>query len=351
MAYLGSPSGLATAPAWVREVDQPGATWRRRRTAGDAATATGTDGSWARPASTPRADEGRAFLYLGSATGLSIEPAWSMYGGDEGGAFGSSVGTAGDVNGDGFSTFVAGAPSVEPLQLRRRGPRLRLPGLGLNHLPRVAAWSKVRRTGHGALRDLGGDRGRSNGDGFADLIVGAPRLRQRSQRGGPCLRLPRVRGRPGERVRAWTAEVDQTIARFGTLGGDRRGRERRRLRRRHRGSPGRWWGRNGAMPSCTTLAPRWGCLFRRVHRGRGIAARDRSTASPWERQGTSTATATPERDHRGSPSTSTCWADGAGHRPRQRVLRLRHGRQRLAAGPRTTPVFRERVRRRGGDRR
>ena len=48
--------------------------------------------------------EGRAWLYLGGAGGLDLFPAWSVEGNQEWALFGFSLGTAGDVNGDGSPT-------------------------------------------------------------------------------------------------------------------------------------------------------------------------------------------------------------------------------------------------------
>ena len=55
-------------------------------------------------------DEGRAFVYHGSAAGLAPPPAWTAEGNQAGADFGGSVATAGDVNGDGYSDVIVGAP-------------------------------------------------------------------------------------------------------------------------------------------------------------------------------------------------------------------------------------------------
>src|SRR6266568_780792 len=44
-------------------------------------------------------DEGRAFVYLGSASGLATTPAWTAESDQASALFGFSVATAGDVNG------------------------------------------------------------------------------------------------------------------------------------------------------------------------------------------------------------------------------------------------------------
>ena len=53
-------------------------------------------------------DEGRAFVYLGSAAGLATTAAWTAESDQDGASFGNSVATAGDVNGDGYTDVIVG---------------------------------------------------------------------------------------------------------------------------------------------------------------------------------------------------------------------------------------------------
>ncbi|HBX69320.1 MAG TPA: hypothetical protein DEH25_08030 [Chloroflexi bacterium] len=57
--------------------------------------------------------EGAAFVFLGSSSGLGATPDWVMGSSMQGAAFGSSVAAAGDVNGDGFADVIIGAPEYK----------------------------------------------------------------------------------------------------------------------------------------------------------------------------------------------------------------------------------------------
>ena len=125
---------------------------------------------------TPLSGEGRAFLYLGSAGGLATSPVWSDRGGQVDAHYGSTVVSIGDANGDGFSDLAVTAPDFDtksgPITIADTG-RLWIfsgrPGATPLLFHSTLTGPVSGRFGHSAA-----GAGDVNGDGYSDLVVGAP---------------------------------------------------------------------------------------------------------------------------------------------------------------------------------
>jgi len=169
--FLGSAAGTATAPGWMAESDQMAAYFGVSvATAGDVNGDGYSDAIvGAYGYDNGQSDEGRAYLYLGSASGLSVSPAWTAEGDSNQAYFGMSVATAGDVNGDGYADVVVGAPRYSNGQYSEGRVFVFLGSAsGLAAAPAWAVEGGVEAVSLGTVVAPAGD---VNGDGFADLLA------------------------------------------------------------------------------------------------------------------------------------------------------------------------------------
>jgi hypothetical protein len=125
-------------------------------------------------------DESAAFIFLGSATGIADgNPGTAqsrLEGGQVGAAFGASVAGAGDVNGDGYADVIVGAPAYDAGEADEGAAFVFLGGAA--GIPNASATSaQARLESDQSSANFGASvagAGDLNGDGYADVIVGAP---------------------------------------------------------------------------------------------------------------------------------------------------------------------------------
>ncbi len=169
--YLGTAAGLSTAAAWTKEGPYASRFGSSVATAGDVNGDGFSDVIVAADLYGFPTNEGAAFVYHGSAAGLSTTDGWGVVGDQEGARFGVSVATAGDVNGDGFSDVIVGAPPYENGE-GNEGRAFVYHGSALG-LAGTAAWTAESDQAGAWFGISVATAGDVNGDGFSDVIVGA----------------------------------------------------------------------------------------------------------------------------------------------------------------------------------
>lgn len=173
--YYGSPDGLKKEASWTAEGNQANAFF------GSSVSAAGDvnrDGYadvvvGAHFYDNGETNEGRIFIYLGSPNGLAKEAVWTAESNQVGANFGKSVACAGDVNKDGYSDILVGAPNFDNGQVNEGRAFL---FLGTNMgITQSAAWTGESNQADANFGLSVASAGDVNGDGFADIVVGASR--------------------------------------------------------------------------------------------------------------------------------------------------------------------------------
>jgi hypothetical protein len=158
-AYYGSAAGLGATPNWTTISGAVVGTAGDVNHDGYADVIIGAPGA------------AKAFVYHGSPTGLGVTPNWTAQHEQTGSQFGAAVSKAGDVNGDSYADIIVGAPGYMHPWWDQGGAFIYYgsatgPSLTPDAAAEGSAESKLGAT-VGAAGDV-------NGDGYADVVVGAP---------------------------------------------------------------------------------------------------------------------------------------------------------------------------------
>jgi hypothetical protein len=171
--FLGSASGLSTTPNWELEGDQSNgyyAFWVSG--VGDVNNDNYDDIIvGAKRYDIEFEDEGKAWLYLGGPSGPSTTAVWTGEGDNDGAEYAIQFGPAGDVNADGFDDVVMGSHFHSDAFTKEGITYLYLGNAG--GLATTPAWSFLGGVGQANMGWTCDGAGDVNNDGYADIIAGA----------------------------------------------------------------------------------------------------------------------------------------------------------------------------------
>jgi tetratricopeptide (TPR) repeat protein len=172
--YCGSPSGFSASPVWMSCGAQAGEEYGYSvASAGDVNGDGFDDIIVGAPEYTGACtNEGRVCVFYGSAAGLSEKPNWTATGGQNDAEFGRCVNGAGDFNADKYADIIVGAPfAASAVGKTGRAAVFFGSRSGLAKTVAWEVWGEQSASRFGWSVSGAGD---VNGDGSADVIVGAP---------------------------------------------------------------------------------------------------------------------------------------------------------------------------------
>jgi hypothetical protein len=214
LVYHGSATGPSLSPDWSAEGDQSSAYFGFSVSGAGDVNGEGTDDVvvGAYRYDNGQSDEGRAFVYLGSPGGLAATPAWTAESGQASAYFGYSVAGAGDVNDDGFDDLLVGARFFDNGNTNEGSVFL---FLGSASGPEAGpAWSVEGDQDFAELGYSVDGAGNVNGDAYDDLILGSRSYDNGQTNEGRALVFHGSATGPGASP-DWIGEIDQGAAEFG----------------------------------------------------------------------------------------------------------------------------------------
>ena len=157
-------------------------------------------------------NEGRVYLFEGSATGIGSSAAWQFESNQPGAQLGYSAALLGDVNGDGFSDVIFGAP-FHDLGGNNAGRVFAFHG-SINGLNNTPDWTQVSNQANAWFGRSVSSAGDVNGDGYSDVLVGAPNFDSGQINEGVAYLFAGSASGITD-TSSWEGQIDQPDAKFG----------------------------------------------------------------------------------------------------------------------------------------
>jgi len=168
-------------------------------------------------------DAGAAFIYYGAADGINLNSSVTLFDANTNSEFGRSVSKAGDVNNDGYDDVIIGAPLYQSNQVSHGATYIYFgSSSGVLLQPQILEESNV----NGQFGCSVSDAGDINGDGFDDIIIGAKTFSDgESNEGAAFLYHGSVSGIAAIEVTIFqsnqtNAEMGSSVASAGDVNGD-----------------------------------------------------------------------------------------------------------------------------------
>jgi len=171
--YLGSDSGLAETAVWQYESNEAGAKLGTAVAGGGDVNNDGYDDiliSAPRMNHDETAATGAVMLFLGSETGPNGQPDWIVYGSHEDCWFGKSIAFAGNTNGDDYDDMLIGAPHFSNGENDEGAVYLFMGG---SQLAQTAVWQTQSNQANALMGTAVSGAGDVNNDGYDDILIGA----------------------------------------------------------------------------------------------------------------------------------------------------------------------------------